>query len=106
MLLGIGSPQFASADTAMTAGVVMKDMPVRERTSFIIGVVEGLAYARFRYDSATAGHKEEGGMNCIYNWLYKDTTTTMDRIESTFRKYEQHLPSVLLAAMIKKECGE
>lgn len=96
----------ASADTAMTAGVVMDEMPVRERTSYIMGIVEGMAYARFRHDTLASGSRDETGMNCIYNWFYEDSMGALDAIEAAFRKYEDHFPSVLLAAMIKQECGD
>jgi hypothetical protein len=105
-LLSLGMSAPANADTAMTAGVIMKEMPVRERASYIMGIVEGLAYARFRADSVATGAKDETGSRCIYAWFYKDTTASFDRIEATFKKYPEHFPSTLLVAMIKKECGE
>lgn len=102
--LGIAAP--ANADTAMTAGVVMKEMPVRERSAYVMGIVEGLAYARFRQDTVAAGSKTETGSACIYDWFYKDASASFDRIEAAFKKYPEHFPSTLLVAMIKKECGE
>lgn len=84
----------------------MEKMPARERTAYIIGLVEGLAYARFRKDTIAAGTKTDAGMNCIYGWLYTDSMTALDRIEAVFRKYSDHFPATLLATMIKKECGE
>ena len=92
--------------TDMTAGVIMKEMPVRERAAYIMGIVEGLAYARFRSDTIASGSKDEAGMQCIYRWFYEDTNASFDRIEAAFTKYAGHFPSTLLAAMIKKECGE
>lgn len=96
----------ANADTAMTAGVLMKDMPVRERTAYIQGVVDGMAYARFRKDTLASGGKDEAGMACVHDWFHKDSLATLLRIEATFEKYPSEMPSVLLALMIKKECGE
>lgn len=105
-VLGFSAPVVARADTAMTAGVVLQQMPVRERAAYIMGIVEGLAYARFRKDTIAAGTKTDTGMSCVYDWFYRDTAATYERIEATFRKYADHHPSTLLAAMIKKECGE
>lgn len=90
----------------MTAGVIMKEMPVRERTAYIQGLVEGMAYSRFRKDSLAAGTKDEAGMACVHSWFHKDPLAQVMRIEATFEKYTAELPSVLLALMIKKECGE
>lgn len=92
--------------TDMTAGVILDKMPVRERTAYFMGIVEGLAYARFRKDTVALGSKDEAGMKCIYDWFYEDSVAAYDRIEAVFRKYPEHFPSTLLAAMIKQECGE
>ena len=106
LLVGIVVGIHPAHATDMTAGVVMDKMPVRERGAYIMGIVEGLAYARFRKDTIAAGEKDEAGMKCIDDWFYRDTTASFDRIEATFRQYAEHFPSTLLAAMIKKECGE
>lgn len=90
----------------MTAGVIMKEMPVRERTSYIQGMVDGMAYARFRKDTLATGSKDETGMACVHDWFHKDSLARLMRIEATFEKYPNELPSVLLTLMIKKECGE
>ena len=90
----------------MTAGVILKEMPAGERMAYLMGVVEGLAYARFRKDTQTAGNKDNSGSGCIYNWFYKDTTASFDRIEATFKKYPDQFPATILALMIKQECGE
>lgn len=92
--------------TEFTAGVVLKEMPAGEQASYIMGIIEGFAYARFRKDTVAAGAKDETGMKCIYDWFYKDTKAAFERIEATFTKYADQYPAVLLAAMIKKECGE
>lgn len=90
----------------MTAGLIMTEMPARERATYIMGIVEGLAYARFRKDTGETGAKDSTGSKCIYDWFYTDANATLLRIEATFGKYTEHFPSTLLATMIKKECGE
>lgn len=92
--------------TPMTAGVVVDEMPIRERTSYVMGIVEGLAYARFVQDTKEKGEQDQSGMNCIYRWLHSDMVGRMGHIDTAFRKYSEHLPSVVIAAMAKKECGE
>ena len=96
----------AAADTPMTAGVIMEKMKAGERALYVVGLIDGLAYARFRKDSAAAGSKVESGMACIYDWFYKDGVSAMDRIEAAFRSYSTQFPSVVMAAILKKECGE
>lgn len=98
--------QTANADTAMTAGTVIDEMPVRERTSYIMGIVEGLAYARFQRDTQGSGEANHEGMNCIYNWFYADSMSRLDTIEATFSAYADQFPAVILSAMVKRECGE
>ena len=90
----------------MTAGTIMKEMGTRERSTYIMGLVDGMAYARFRSDTAKASQKSEAGMNCIIDTLYKDMTAGLDRIEAAFEKYPDYLPSTVVGAIMKKECGE
>jgi len=90
----------------MTAGLIMKEMPARERATYVMGIIEGLAYARFRKDTLASGAKNATGAACIYDWLYKDSTAAFDRIEAAFNKYPDQYPSTLLAVMLKKDCGE
>ncbi|MBX3568393.1 MAG: hypothetical protein KF914_10065 [Rhizobiaceae bacterium] len=97
------SPSLA---TDMTAGIIMKEMPPGERSAYVMGIVEGFAYARFRKDTQAAGNKDVTGMRCIYDWLWKDTKAAFARIDAAFTKYPDHFPSTLLATMLKKECGE
>lgn len=89
----------------LTAGDIVKNMQPNELVHYVSGMIEGFAYARFRKDSIEAGHKVETGMQCIRDW-YLSNPRTMVTISDAFRQHEQHAPSVVLAAMIKKECGE
>jgi len=90
----------------MTAEVVLKEMPVRERYALVAGIVEGLAYARFRKDTIDAGSKIETGLKCIKDWFYGDSTKTMQDIEAAFAANGNYPPVVVVAVMAKKECGE
>lgn len=90
----------------MTAGNLMKTMPVPERTAYVTGIVDGLAYARFRKDTLAKGEKDEAGMACILKWFNKDSLATLTRIEATFQKYANEYPPTILALMVKQECGE
>lgn len=90
----------------LNAGVLLDEMPVRERTSYVMGVVEGLAYARFRKDTLSSGEKDERGMKCIYDWFYRDSMAALDKIEAAFAQYRQHTPALVITALVRKECGE
>ena len=95
-----------NAGSPMTAGLVMEKMPAGERFSYVAGIVEGFAHARFLYETREQGRKTQAGMNCIYNWFYGTGGQTYVRVEAAFRKYPEHYPATLIAAMLKKRCGE
>lgn len=90
----------------MTAGVVLEKMEPKQLFSYVYGIVEGLAYARFRQDSAAAGHKDETGMKCIYDWYLPDQGSALEQVKAAFSKYSDYSPPVVIAAIIRKECGE
>ena len=90
----------------MTAGVIAKEMSAEQRFSYSFGLVDGLAYARFRADSEKAGHKVQDGMNCIYKTFFEDQAAGVLRIENAFRSYPDNYPAAVVTAIIKKECGE
>ena len=95
-----------NAGTAMTAGVIMEKMKPGERFTYVSGLIEGLAYARFLKDSTAKGVNDQEGMDCINRWFFDGTTATMDQIENAFNKYHEHYPSVVIFALIKRKCGE
>jgi hypothetical protein len=86
--------------TEFTAGVVMEKMTAEQRYSFVAGVVEGLAYARFASDG-----KDTTGMKCIYGWFYDDPKVT-DLIYAAFQKYPDFTPGAVVAALAKRKCGQ
>jgi len=91
---------------AMTAGVVLDKMNSDELFAYVNGMVEGMAYARFRKDSLAAGSRDEAGMVCILDWYWKGEGNTPSRIEAAFRQHKEHMPSTIIGTMIKNECGE
>jgi hypothetical protein len=105
----LGAQSAAANDnvgTLMTAETVMREMPVRDRTNYIMGIVEGFAYERLQHDTREAGEPDENGMNCIYRWFYEDGMSRLDQIEAAFTNYGDHYPAVILSVMIRRECGE
>jgi hypothetical protein len=101
-VVAVGSTATAQV---MTAGVILEKMEDRELAGYIGGIVEGLAYARFRKDTIAAGSKDERGSSCIYNWYYTNNDQPAG-ILATFRKYPDQMPATIIALMVKQECGE
>lgn len=84
----------------MTAGVVAEKMSSQQFSSYVAGIVEGLAYARFQKDG-----KDPIGMGCIYDWFYKEKAT-IDRVEQMFRENPDYPPGAVVAVMAEAQCGE
>lgn len=89
----------AAQAQVMTAGVIMDKMNVDQRSGYLAGIVEGLAFARFAKDGS-----EEPGMKCIYQWYYDDKET-LPQIYQAFDYFKDDMPGAVIAAMVEKECG-
>lgn len=92
---------------AMTAEVIMSKMTPEDRYTYMAGIVEGLAYARYRNDNkgVEEDSKTATGMACVYDWFYKNDANR-ERIVQAFRKFGSHYPGAIMAALIRKDCGE
>jgi hypothetical protein len=93
-----GAPLAAHASD-FTAEKVLHGMSADERAAYIAGVVEGLAYARYKNDG-----DQTVGMRCIYDWLYLNEEAPQ-AILATFKRFPDHTPGAVIAAMAQKECG-
>lgn len=102
VVMGI-HPSYAQV---MTAGVVLEKMSSDELFAYVNGMVEGMAYARFRKDTLAAGSRNEAGMKCILDWYWTSEDNTPFKIEAAFRQHKEHMPSTIIGTMIKNECGE
>ena len=67
---------------------------------FMAGIVEGLAYARFRSDN-----KSTDGMACIYDWFYGDVRSSLTILDA-FAAFPDRMPGAIIGALTKRECGE
>lgn len=92
--------QEAVSGEKLDAGFVLNQMDEQNRSGFIAGVIEGLAYARFLRDKPN-----EDGMRCVTNWFYTDTAKRWETIKVVFARHHDKPPAVLLHLLIKKECG-
>lgn len=86
----------------MTAGVVLERMEGREFIAYVSGVVEGIAYARYKQDSQN-GQPNAHGMTCIYDWFYRDDRLIFS-IQKAFAKYPDHFPGTIISVMAEREC--
>ena len=91
----------AAPAKALTAEDVMKKMTKEQRSNFLLGVIEGLAFSRYIKDKPSTK-----GMKCIHDWQYGPNSR-----KNTLRMYDafDKLPSKpavpLMYLLIKKECG-
>ena len=84
----------------------MEKMDANDRVSFISGIIEGLAYARFARDNehVEGDKKTTTGMKCIYDWFY-EKPHAIDLIYLAFGKYPTYLPGAIISNLIKQDCG-
>ena len=92
---------FGGAAQALTADDVLNKMNSDQQTSYIAGVVGGLAYSRFLRD-----RPDTTGMSCIQGWYYGSGTDKWAQIETWFSRNIDQQAEPLLYVLIKRECGE
>lgn len=95
IILGVNSVR---AET-LTAGVALDTMSSVEFSSFVQGVVEGLAQARYEKDG-----RDTDGMRCIYEWFYESGDTSLRDVISGFDKFPDHSPGAVMSGLINREC--
>jgi hypothetical protein len=83
----------------MTAGVVMEKMEPADRFTFMVGVIEGLANARYVQDG-----KDPKGRACIYNWFHADAKKAMGKLEEAMRRYPDAMPGQIAASLTGRAC--
>ena len=85
---------------ALTADDVLNKMNSDQRTSYVAGVVGGLAQARWIKDKP-----DSAGMKCINDWFYNGQRKKWDQIRVWFSRHPKKPANALLYVLIKKECG-
>ena len=98
----LANGQDAQAET-LDAGYVLNKMTAEQRGSYLSGVVEGLAFARFVQD-----RPDESGMACIYNWQNENLgrPEAFKTVAAWLERHSERTVGVLLYTLIKRECGE
>ena len=85
----------------LNAGFVLNEMNADQRTGYLFGVVEGLAYARFLRDKP-----DQTGMNCIYDWYHgAGSDKRQAKAKALMRRHADKPVGPLLYVLMKKECG-
>ncbi len=99
---GIVSVQPNHTQTSdFTAGSLLERMTSSELNAYLTGVVHGLAYTRYKQE----GNQTDGGMDCILGWFFNGGQA-VKQIMQAFRKFENHAPYAVVAAMVEQKCGE
>ena len=102
ILAAVASFALSKDAAALTADDVLNKMPTERGTSYLDGIVEGLATARWIKD------KPDGtGVSCIYDWYFQQPKKpVVDRIYELFGKYPDQQAGALMYVLLKEECGE
>jgi len=91
------SPSYARD---LSAHAVFGKLDSKDHYPFVAGIIEGIAFHRY-----TVGGKDAVGMNCIYDWFYKDDKT-LDTIYATLGRYPDYPPAAVISALANRKCAE
>lgn len=104
-MAGLAGIALVRADE-LNAHAVINKMSDAERHAYMAGVIEGLAYSRYRHDNRTpAATKDTKGMSCIYHWWYRVEGTRL-KVLKAFAAFPNSLPGPIVASLARKECGD
>lgn len=80
----------------------MTKMESNEASSYIAGVIEGLAFARWVKDQP-----DSAGMKCIYDWKYGESgLDNTQKLHAWLRRHPDKQTGHLTHTLIKQDCGE
>ena len=85
----------------LNAGYVLNEMTGDQRVSYVEGIVDGLAYARFLRD-----RPDDTGYLCIVGWYQNDSAEKWKLVRKWLSRHPDKPVPLLMYLMIKKECGE
>lgn len=85
----------ASAETPLTAGIILEEMSSEQRFAYIAGVVEGLAHQA----------PEEATGACLFRWFYEGDGNASAKILAAFERYPNHRAAPIILALSKSKCG-
>lgn len=82
----------------LNAGAILNNMSAVERFTYLSGVIEGLAHARFVADGGATGRA------CLHAWFY-DTPESRRKLEAAFARYPNEYAAPIILALTKRQCG-
>lgn len=89
----------AAAEGDLNAGYVVQQMNPDDRYPYVMGIVEGISFARYMRDG-----KKVDGMRCIYEWAMREGTVL--KVYEAFAAFPEYAPAAVVTSMAEKECGE
>lgn len=93
------SPKNASA---LTADDVLNNMTQEQGTSYVNGVVEGLATARWYQD-----RPNDSGMNCIYDWYYQQPISdSWKQVLTWLERHPDKEVGALMYVLLNQKCRD
>ncbi|WP_171173705.1 hypothetical protein [Ruegeria sp. HKCCD8929] len=103
MILATATFLAAGKDAAaLTADDVLNNMSNDQGISYVNGVVEGLATARWLAD-----RPEPSGMQCIYEWYYQTPIEPVwNSVVQWLERHPDQQVGILMQVLINRECGE
>lgn len=77
----------------------MQRMDGAERFTFVAGIIEGLAMARYARDN-----QQPAGMRCIYDFLYQNREAALRQIYAGFERYPTYPPGTVVHVLVSQRC--
>lgn len=91
----------ATPAAALTGKDVLNKMNNDQRFSYLAGIADGLAQARWMKD-----RPDDTGMKCIYDWYYKGGKRKFNQVYGLLELHPDKPANAIMYVLIKKECGE
>lgn len=86
---------------AINGDDVINKMTVDQRHSYLVGLIDGLAYSRFLRD-----RPNEDSSKCVYDWYYEGGKDVKLKIRNWFNRHPDKPATALMYVLVKKECGK
>lgn len=99
MLLSMVAGTSFAETKGLADHAILGKMKPDDRYPFVAGIIEGIAFHRY-----TVGNKDKAGMDCVYDWFYKDEKAD-DDIYTALAKFPTYPPAAVIAVLAKKKCG-
>lgn len=99
--VALGAATNVSYSKNLDAGFVLNEMNNDQQVSYVEGIIDGLAYARFLRD-----RPDQSGYKCIINWHQTEPRKKWRLTREWLKRHPDKPTPVLIYQMTKKVCGE